>query len=69
MSTEEYTFLKNSNKYYGVPPSQLRSKGESTKIEVALSEHRIKQLPNRNVKILRMIESTEELKLLYVKGK
>lgn len=43
MSTEEYTFLKNSNKYYGVPPSQLRSKGESTKIEVALSEHRIKQ--------------------------
>lgn len=35
MSTEEYTFLKNSNKYYGVPPSQLRSKGESTKIEVA----------------------------------
>lgn len=47
MSTEEYTFLKNSNKYYGVPPSQLRSKGESTKIEVALSEHRIKQLPNR----------------------
>lgn len=38
MSTEEYTFLKNSSKYYGVPPSQLRSKGESTKIEVALPE-------------------------------
>lgn len=29
MSTEEYTFLKNSNKYYGVPPSQRKYEDRS----------------------------------------